>query len=210
MIPALLLLSAPSLSIVEQGSINGREEFVQGFAVSPTFEFALSNWQATPKMQMEDAYKWLFHACQGAEHAVPDPDTPRQWLSDEWKTLGPVPFREPLWIPLRTDGQLGRINLRPYKTKNGQSEPLLAAFIRSANSYKADRTAFKKVWHELGSYLTNSSIRNLNLKAWNRVNDAYQTRGYPAIDHSAAYENLYHPAYRVLTLVAYRSLIRNH
>jgi hypothetical protein len=172
----------------------------------PTLEFGLSSWVATPQLEIEDAYKWLFHACQGAEHAVPDADGPRQWLTDEWKTLSPPTDRERLWVPLRPDGALGRINLRVYRARGGTEEPLLTAFVASARGYRADRAEFRGVWHQLGDWLHQHPFGRLTHATWNRLDNEVAPRGYPAIDHSDAYERIYHPAYRVLTRREYEGL----
>ncbi len=175
-------------------------------APSPMLDFALSSWAATPQMEIEDAYKWLFHACQGAEHAVPDLDGPRQWLTGEWKTLAPPTDRERLWIPLRPDGALGRINLRVYRARGGTEEPLLNAFVASARGYRADRAEFRAVWHQLGNWVHHHPFHRVTHSAWIRLDKEVAPRGYPAIDHSVGYEHAYRPAYRVLTRREFEAL----
>ena len=39
--------------------------------------FAETRWRAQPETRIEDAYKWLFHATLGGDHAVRDPRVPR-------------------------------------------------------------------------------------------------------------------------------------
>ena len=39
-------------------------------------------------MRADDAYKWLFQATRGGEHAI-DREGALSWLQDEWKTLTP-------------------------------------------------------------------------------------------------------------------------
>src|SRR5262245_56083851 len=87
-------------------------------------DFAFAGWQPTPKMEIEDAYKWLFHATLGGEHAVTDDEGPRQWLDREWATLGPPLAGEKEVVPLTVDGKLIRLNLRPYKARGGDKEML--------------------------------------------------------------------------------------
>ena len=62
--------------------------------------FSLAAWQKEPEMRIEDAYKWLYQATRGGEHAVPDEDSARKWLDEEWATLGSPYKNEPEWEPL--------------------------------------------------------------------------------------------------------------
>ena len=46
-------------------------------------DHAFEQWRSTPEMRVEDAYKWLFHATLGGEHAVQDVGGPRNWMDRE-------------------------------------------------------------------------------------------------------------------------------
>jgi hypothetical protein len=58
--------------------------------------FPESAWRADPAFRIEDAYKWLFQACQGGEHAAPSREAAQAWLASEWAGLGPALEGEPL------------------------------------------------------------------------------------------------------------------
>jgi hypothetical protein len=163
-----------------------------------TLAFAFSQWRSTPRMGIEDAYKWLFHATLGGEHAVTDDDGPRQWLEREWKTLGPPMPGEKEVTPLTPDGRLIRVNLRPYRAGGGDEEMLLAVFVASARGFHADRRVFVDVWEGLGRRLKGGPFQRLRYPEWVRLDRETATVGYPAIDHSSDYERTYHPAYRVV------------
>jgi len=165
---------------------------------SRVVEFAVEQWQSTPKMQIEDAYKWLFHATLGGEHAVTDDSGPRQWLDREWATLGkPLPGEREV-VPLTQDGKLVRVNLRPYKARGGDKEMLLAIFVASARRFHAERRMFVAEWQDLGRRLRRGPILRLRYPDWVRLDRKASSDGYPAIDHSSKYERAYHPAYRVM------------
>lgn len=163
--------------------------------------FARARWQedgAGPGI--EDAYKWLFHATQGGEHAVTSPDGPRAWLDREWETLGAPRESEPLVEPLRRDGRVVRLHLRPFRARGGDKAALLAAFVASARSFRADRAAFAAAWDALGSSLKQAPAPpHLTPAEWRRLDAATRTRGFPALHHGARYEKAARPAYRVLT-----------
>lgn len=107
---------------------------------------------------MEDAYKWLFHATLGGEHAITSAEGPRRWMEREWKTLTAPHPGEKTIQSLRLDGKIVRINLRPYRAKGDSPEPLLMAFIAGAKAFKADKSEFRVVWQEGGRALSQSDF----------------------------------------------------
>ncbi len=165
---------------------------------SPLLDHSLAAWKAKPEMRIEDAYKWLFHAALGGEHAVLDEAAPRAWMDAEWPTVGrPTPGEREV-VPLTPDGRLIRVNMRPYKARGGDPEMLLAVFVQSARSFRGDRKAFVAAWEELGSRLKARGIGKLSYRGWKRLDDEERPKGFAAIHHSSAYERAYHPAYRVV------------
>lgn len=169
-------------------------------------DFAVRQWRFTPAMRIEDAYKWLFHATLGGEHAVSDDEGPRQWLDREWKTLAAPMPHEPEVVPLGPDGKLIRVNLRPYRQRHGDPEMLLAVFVSSARSFHADRSEFVRAWRSLGEKLSANPIGYLTFPEWSRLEREAKAASYPAIEHSRAYEERYRPAYRVVLRSLYLPL----
>lgn len=155
--------------------------------------------RADPELRIEDAYKWLFQATRGGEHAIRDPEAAREWLEREWASLGPPEPGETLVVPLRADGALVRLNLRPFKARGGRPEDLLAAFVRSARAFRADNEGFVGAWKELGRRLDSRPSGHLDGKVWRALDAEARAKGFPAWHHSAPYEAAKHPAYRVLT-----------
>lgn len=160
--------------------------------------FALSAWQRDPAIRMEDAYKWLFQATMGGEHAV-DREGAMAWLEDEWATLGAPLAGEVEWEPLTPDGRLGRVNLRPFRARGGDPLTLGEAFVRSARSFTEDRDGFLAEWRALGDKLLAGSVGTLTRADWEGVDTVAKTGFYGAMHHSATYERDRKPAYRVLT-----------
>jgi hypothetical protein len=149
-------------------------------------------------MRIEDAYKWLFHATLGGEHAVSDDSGPRRWMEREWGTLTAPHENEPEVQPLRPDGKIVRINLRPYRARGGDSEMLLAVFVESAKRFRSDKKEFIREWTGLGQALQGKPLGHLTLASWKRLNREMNPLGFPAVHHSVAYEGAYRPAYRVV------------
>ena len=175
-------------------------------APDPDAAFFLAQARAEPEVRVADAYKWLVHATRGGEHAVASAFAARQWLDQEWATLGPPQPDEPLWVPLADDGRIGRLNLRPYRAQGGAPEPLLAAFLASAESFDASPARFRATWNALGRALKQNPQGYLTYSDWRRLDREMRAQGYPALHHSPEYEQARHPAYRVLTAMEARKL----
>jgi hypothetical protein len=162
-------------------------------------DFATPKWKDEPNMEVRDAYKWLYQATNGGEHAVPSEAEAKQWLDKEWSSLERSKPTEFLWQPLCPDDSIGRFNLRPFKMNGGDQNDVLQAFLTSSNDLKGDGTAFREAWAELGKRLKKQSIGKLNYKQWRRLDVEMKAKDYPAVHHSELYEQAFHPAYRILT-----------
>lgn len=176
-------------------------------APDPDADFFLAQARAEPELRIEDAYKWLFQAARGGEHAIADEAAAQKWLAGEWATLGPPQPNEPLWIPLVADGRIGRLNLRPYRAQSGDLAALHAAFLASVESYEASPVRFRAAWNAIGRSLRKRPLGHLTHAEWRRFDGEMRVRGYPACHHSPEYVRARTPAYRVLTTVEARPLI---
>jgi len=161
-------------------------------------DHAFNQWRSTPEMRIEDAYKWLFHATLGGEHAVTSEDGPRRWLDREWPMVSDPIKDEQEVVPLTSDGRLVRINLRPYKARNGDKEMLLWAFVLSAQKFKSDKNNFVREWNAFGARLEQRAWNRLTHSEWSRLDSTLRPKNFPAIDHSPEYEQRYRPTYRVV------------
>ena len=178
-------------------------------ALEDLLAFAFPRWAVEPAMEMADAYKWLYQATQGGEHAVSDLDGVRRWLEREWGALGPPLPDEPLVEALRPDGAIMRLHLRPYRAAGGEAAALLDAFVASAAAFRPERSWFATVWRQLGSHLAHGSHPKLAAEEWARLDAATAPQNYPAVHHSLAYRAARQPAYRVLTAAQHQALL-NH
>lgn len=161
--------------------------------------FAIAAWSREPGFRIEDAYKWLYQATLGGEHAALERAEAARWLAAEWKTLEKPLRKEPLAVKLRSDGSLVRLNLRPYKDRGGSRSRVLEAFLSSAKEFKAKKYAFIVEWKELGMLLKKKDIGALGYSQWSRLEVKARSEDYRAIDHSTVYQRVAKPAYRVLT-----------
>ena len=162
-------------------------------------DFAIPHWRADKATRIDDAYKWIFQATRGGEHAVPDKESATQWLDTEWQGLSEPAANEPVWEPLCPGEEIGRLNLRAFQKRGGKPDDLLEAFLTSSREYKATVADFTVAWLELGKRLKKKSFGKIDRKAWTTLDTEMKAKNYPAIHHSEQYERANHPAYRVLT-----------
>lgn len=171
-------------------------------------DFAIPKWKTDKASRIEDAYKYLYQATRGGEHAVPSKEAAKNWLNKEWMTLGPAAANEPTWEPICPDGSIGRLNLRPFKNESGKADDLLKAFLASASEYKTEPSAFTGAWAELGQRLKKDGSNGLTHDEWQRLDGEMKKENYPAVHHSDDYKKANRPAYRILTLDAAQWLIK--
>lgn len=170
-------------------------------------DHAIPIWKHQPATRVEDAYKWIFQATRGGEHAAPDRDSAAKWLDGEWAKLAKPQDDEMLWVPLCPDGSIGRLSLRRFKTSGGKEADLLDAFLASAREFRGSREEFETAWTEFGNRLKTEHFGKLTRKNWKEFDKKMRQAGYPAIHHSESYSAQYAPAYRVLTGEEVRGLI---
>ncbi|MCA1589437.1 MAG: hypothetical protein LC734_03410, partial [Acidobacteria bacterium] len=171
-------------------------------------DFAIPKWRADKGVRIEDAYKHIYQATRGGEHAAPDRQSANAWLANEWKGLAAPAIDEPMWEPLCPDGRIGRLNLRPFKAREGKADELLEAFLVSAGEYRPDGAAFTNAWAGLGKRLKRKKIGKLDHKGWARLDAEMKKKNYPAIHHSSEYNKAHRPAYRILTAERAGKLIK--
>ena len=170
-------------------------------------DFAIPKWKADKNVRIEDAYKWTYQATRGGEHAVPDAESARSWLDGEWTILTKPAANEPVWEPLCPGGEIGRLNLRPFKARGGKEDDLLEAFLASSREYKTEPQNFVDAWAEIGKRLKKKRAGKLDYKSWAKLDAEMKAKNYPAIHHSAIYEKPDHPAYRILTSAEMKKLL---
>lgn len=183
--------------------------FIVICAQSTLLDFALPKWKADKNLRIEDAYKWTYQATRGGEHAVPDVESARSWLDDEWKTLNKPTDNESLWEPLCPGAEIGRLNLRPFKSQGRNEADLLDAFLASSREYKTEQSSFVDAWLELGKRLKKKRAGKLDYKSWTKLDTEMKAKNYPAIHHSETYEKANHPAYRILTSAEMKKLFKH-
>ena len=177
-------------------------------SAEPLAAFARSALAQEPAAEVEDAYKWLFQAARGGEHAAPSEAGARSWLEAEWARIGPPLPGEPLVVPLRPDGAVVRLNLRPFKAAGGDCDALLGAFLSSARDFVPDTGLFVAAWRSYGRGLPGGDANDGRAARFEELDRVSEKAGWPARHHSPGYSRARSPAYRVLTGTEAQRLVR--
>jgi hypothetical protein len=69
-----------------------------------------------PGMEPCDLYKLIYQGVRGSEHLISSPEAFTERLVKEWRELD-FADGDPLWESIRPDGNLLRLNLRPFKAR---------------------------------------------------------------------------------------------
>ena len=149
-----------------------------------------------PLWQEQDVYKLLHQACLGNGHAIGVADLAREWLEQEALHLS-TSREDPLLEVIDPDGVILRVQLRPYVAATSSLEPLLTAFVRTAELFHGSQqrlNACGKVTAEAAAECGLPFTGAAFLEFMNQM----EAQGFPAVHHSQIYARQYQPAYRVV------------
>lgn len=153
-----------------------------------------------PLLQVQDVYKLLYQAAMGSGHAVPDAVRARIWLETEMQDLRPD-ANQPLFEPIspETRRELGviRVHLRPYLAATSNIEPLLQAFVLTANEFVGSTRRLER-YASLVCQNPGQFDLHFSIKEFGNFMDEMREQGYPSMHHSESYSLHYQPAYRVV------------
>jgi hypothetical protein len=101
--------------------------------------------QRYPAMQIEDLYKLVFQAAMGNEHLMADSAMVHNYLIKELESIQ-ASTDEPLWEEISPDGQVVRLNLRPFKARQGDHRVLFQAMTQSARTFQKSPERLAQYW----------------------------------------------------------------
>ncbi len=160
-------------------------------------EILVSHNVRYPDWKIADLFKLLHQGAMGSEHAVTDIEQARSWLEDELAHLTPARGEEPLIDPISEDGEIVRVNLRPFAALSIDPEELLQAFVGTAAGFAGSRSNLERAW-EIAQDLCFERFLPFDGAEMADYFASMRGMGFPAVHHSEIYEVLYHPAYRVV------------
>ncbi len=149
-----------------------------------------------PLMSVQDIYKLIHQAVMGPEHIISDKDSAFVRLRLEYTQID-ISFSQPLWEEIDPLGQLIRLNLAPFKNRNGDLKKLFEFFYQTSVSFKAKPKNMKHYFNEIISLSNENKIAydTYELKSFFQVKESLE---FPAVHHSVKYKSTYHPAYRLI------------
>jgi hypothetical protein len=150
-----------------------------------------------PLMELRDIYKLLYQGMMGAEHLMPSRQEYTRYLEAEFKLLQPD-STDRLLEPLRPDGALFRLNLRPFKSRQLGLEPLISYLLETAQVVTGTRDELLAVWEEFTHLCLAGKIQQYNPAAIEQFSHWLEQVDYPAVHHSEVYSREYQPAYRLI------------
>lgn len=158
-----------------------------------------------PLLGLRDAYKLLYQAVLGPEHLIASAGEFERRLLAEVAALRPGPH-DPLWQPLRPDGALGRVHLRPFVAQGGDPALLSAACLRTALVHWGARADLEAVWERFTGLARQGLWPAFTPQGLDALPGELRRGGYPALHHSARYAHAYAPAYRVVSALQMATL----
>ena len=177
-------------------------------------EILIRHWEHYPRMEAQDLVKLIYQSEFGGGHLIRDPGESlrrlqaeyeaREWGAaeaqnealaasgpDEWKYVEPA------------GGGMCRIKLAALDL-GLEAETLNRMFVRSAEEVKGSvrgmRAGLRELLNLCGSEI---ALDRETVRAYIR---AYEAKEYPAVSHSSAYREAYHPAYRIVNAMYGRFL----
>lgn len=161
-----------------------------------------------PAMQPRDVYKLLFQGVRGPEHIIGSPEAFRQRLAEEWDGLDNL-AGDPLLEVIRPDGNLLRVNLRPYQAAGGSLEILADACLETGNRRWGTRDELVQAWVGFVAARREGAFPVFGLEDVEAFNSWLEEMEFPPVHHSKQYRSLYQPAYRLVTadLKQYNSVL---
>ena len=152
--------------------------------------------QRYPAMQIQDLYKLVYQAAMGNEHLLTDSAMVHDYLIKELASIE-ASTAEPLLEEISSDGAVVRLNLRPFKARNGDHHALMQAMMQTARTFLGSQERLEQHMGYL-ERMADSGAIPFDANAAKSYFQEMREQGYPAVHHSIAYKENYSPAYRVI------------
>lgn len=155
-----------------------------------------SHFRLRPLMRATDFYKLIYQGVFGVGHIMTEGAW--GWLEKEAEGLSLQEHpEEPLLEEVSADGEMVRVNLRPYLR---QGLPLGGLFtaMKETSRVEGSSEEFKEVWVVFKDLVASERLK-VNSGEFEALDDELRREGCRPHHHSEAYQAAYHPAYRVVT-----------
>ena len=151
----------------------------------------LSHVESYPSLEIQDIFKFIFQSALGCEHMVSDRERVLSYIRYE---LSAMPKGEPKIEPL--DGDYSRVHLSCVG-EGITDEQLADIFLMSSRREPNGKENIEKKLLVAREMIESGEMR-FSVSDFDAAVNEWRTLGYPAIHHSVAFREAYHPAYRVI------------
>ena len=159
-----------------------------------------------PESTLQDVYKSFYQDRFGPGHMITDTASARQYLLKELSendVASTVRFE-----PTGSEGRFVRVYLSAIADSLITADQLLDAFVRSANMDKGKEVDWELDWRSIVDVITKYGIvLNDFDKDVEMLNEASRNR--QAVHHSRAYNEAYHPHYRIVERSIFENELRS-
>jgi hypothetical protein len=149
-----------------------------------------------PGSGIRDIYKLLYQGEFGVGHLISSRAMAEEFLRNEMAEM-PRFAGEPLIESCSMDGEMVRVNLRPFLALNLPVDTLLEVIMQTADKIHGDKNRFGEQWLQIRRFIE-KGVLAFTLTEFDEFTDTMKVNGYPAVHHSAQYNAKYKPAYRVV------------
>jgi hypothetical protein len=150
-----------------------------------------------PLMEVKDVYILLFQGAMGPKRLNYDDPRFEEQLKEEFSQISPDETI-PLWENLRPDGEIVRLNLAPYNARGGDAGTLSTICLWTNSSFKGSLEDLKESWDTFKRLCRDGRLRKFDLERLAKLDEWLIRHNYPPVQHSDAYREAYHPAYRLI------------
>ncbi|MBM4166103.1 MAG: hypothetical protein FJ218_04180 [Ignavibacteria bacterium] len=173
-------------------------------------EVILWHMQHKKEMHAFDYYKLVFQSSFGPEHIGNDSLQIFGMLQQEMKEQSTMKTdsAEQLLEPISEDGELVRINLRPFRDAQLSLRSLSRAVYFTAKELQQDTLLFRKQWRNVLQLREDKKI-TIDDRDLNVINDAFLSKGFIfPMHHSWEYQQANNPSYRVVKRSLFEKLCK--
>ncbi|MCD4700343.1 MAG: hypothetical protein K8S24_00655 [Candidatus Aegiribacteria sp.] len=157
-----------------------------------------------PLMKCADIYKLIYQAAMGSAHGVLSIESAREHFKEEISDIENGPL-EPVVDIIAHDGNISRINVRPYLHAGYNPEKLIEVFVKTGKEFTGSVAKLEMYcWWLLR--MKKDALLTVETQTIERyLNEMFES-DYPAVHHSSVYRNAYSPSYRVVASTFIREL----
>jgi len=168
---------------------------------------AIEHQMATyPESTFQDIYKSFYQDRFGPGHMITDTASARRYLLRELSEMTDV--SAVYYEPAGSEGRYVRVYLSAVADSLITADQLLDAFVRSANTDKVENNDWEAEWNCIVGVITKYGIvLNDFDKDVAMLSEASRNR--QAVHHSRAYNEAYHPHYRIVERSIFESELRS-